>query len=193
MADPDILMIKKLKNGDVEAFEYIFKNYFPGLCIYAKKYVPDTGIAEELVQDIFLKLWESRSTIEFHTSLKSYLFRSVHNSALNFLKHLRVEDKHKAYLKTFLDDNAQYDPAENPEPDLMQKINEAIDQLPEKCRRIFRMSRIDGLKHKEIAEQLEISEKTVEAQIRNASIILRDKLKDYWVIIITLCSGIMNN
>jgi len=178
-SDKEILV--KLKKDDSNAFEILFKKYYPGLLVYAKRIVQKIESAEEIVQDVFMNLWERREDPGIHTSLKSYLFRSVHNNALNKIKHLQVEMKYQNYYinlyKSFSSDIS----GGTPQPFVKEKIQESIAKLPEQCRKIFVLSRIDGLKHKEIAEKLYISPKTVEVQIRKASILLREQLRDYYL------------
>lgn len=169
------------KKDDSMAFESVFRKYYPGLCLYAKKIVQDMEIAEEIIQDVFLTLWEKRLNPGIHTSLKSYLFRAVHNHALNIIKHQQVEKKYQSYYSNIYKEIIFKKGEIIPEPFVKEKIDESIKQLPTQCRRIFILSRIDGLKHKEIAEELGISPKTVEVQIRKASIILREKLRDYYL------------
>ncbi|MFC2120773.1 RNA polymerase sigma-70 factor, partial [Bacteroidota bacterium] len=152
-----------------------------GLLFYAKKIVKEIESAEEIVQDVFMNLWEKRKAPGIHTSLKSYLFRAVHNHALNKIKHNQVELKYQDYYINLYKSYSKDIAGGTPEPFVKEKIQESISKLPEQCRRIFVLSRIDGLKHKEIAEKLAISPKTVEVQIRKASILLREKLKDYYL------------
>jgi len=170
-----------LRKDDSIAFESSFRKYYPGLCLYAKKIVQEIEVAEEIVQEVFLTLWERRLNPGIHTSLKSYLFRAVHNHALNIIKHRQVEKKYQSYYGNIIKEISFKGGETIPEPYVKARIDKSIKKLPAQCRRIFILSRIDGLKHKEIAEKLGISPKTVEVQIRKASIILRDRLKDYYL------------
>ncbi len=160
------------------AFKTIFETYYTSLCCFAVQYLKDDNAAEEIVQEVFLKIWEKRKTIRIESSLKSYLFRSVRNSCLNLIQHEKIKSQH-------IDDTKKRFKQEiNPdkfylEIDLAKKIEESIDSLPEKRREIFRLCKEDGLKYKEIAEKLNISVKTVEAQMGLALKTLREKLKTY--------------
>jgi len=176
----DIEILNKLKENDSKAFEAIFREFYPGLCIYAKRIVREIEIAEEIIQDVFLHLWEKRNDPGIHTSIKSYLFKAVHNHSLNWLKHQQVEKKYQDYYSNMYKGFNFSKTDTGTEPFVKEKIRESIDDLPDQCRKIFILSRVDGLRHKEIADKLKISPKTVEVQIRKASIILREKLKDYY-------------
>lgn len=173
-------ILNKLTESDSSAFESVFREYYPGLCLYAKKIVGEIETAEEIIQDVFLNLWEKRKNPGIHTSLKSYLFKAVHNHALNWIKHKQVERKYQDYYSNLYKGFSYNKGETNPEPFVKDKIRESIEKLPDQCRKIFILSRVDGLRHKEIAVKLNISPKTVEVQIRKASIILREKLKDYY-------------
>jgi RNA polymerase sigma-70 factor (ECF subfamily) len=136
-------------------------------------------VAEEIVQEVFIKLWERREELEFNSSVKSYLFRAVHNTSLNYLRHLKVREEHRQYaeerhqlLSMEYSDGLE-------EKELENRIWDAIGRLPEQCARIFQMSRFEGLKYREIADKLGISPKTVEVQMGKALRRLREDLKDY--------------
>lgn len=180
----DITILHKITSEDESVFEFIFRKYYAGLCSYSKRFVGDYDQAEELVQDVFLKLWESRGELKVTTSLKSYLFKSVHNKSLNYLKHIQVENKYKEYNDNLIKLNELSEDDAFAEPNMEGEIYDAIETLPEQCKNIFKLSRLEGLKYKEIAEQLNISDRTVEVQIRKASIILREKLKEYSLILL---------
>jgi len=171
----EIELIEKLKDGNEKAFDDIFNTYYTPLCIYAKKYVEEIENAEEIVQDLFVKLWEKQNQLDINTSLKSYLYKSTYNSCLDFQKHLKIQQKYKDRVKEdppeFIDfcDNLI-------ELELEEKIKKAIDSLPKQCCKIFKLSRFENLKYKEIAEQLNISVKTVENQMGKALKILKEKI-----------------
>ncbi len=171
-----------IRQGDEAAFEALFRELYQPLCHYAHTYVPETETAEELVQETFVKLWERREKLEVHTSLRSYLFRAVRNNALNHLKHLKIVALHQAETYATGTEKDWGDSLIRGE--LEEKIGEAIGQLPEQCRKIFEMSRMEGLKYREIAEKTGISIKTVEAQMGKALRILREALQEYLPLII---------
>lgn len=165
-------------------FETIFRMYYSNLCAYANKFVYDVDTSEEIVQEVFFQLWKQREEIGISTSLKSYLYRSVRNRSLNFIKHNRIKDEYENYSKQSKNNEVASPEDEIYASELEQKIVETIDQLPPERKKIFIMSRYDGLKYKEIAEKLNISIKTVENQMGKAIKYLRENLVDYLTILI---------
>lgn len=186
MYKPDNKIIQKLKQGKKDAFEIIFKTYYNGLHGYATSFVRDVDAAEDIVQDVFTNLWERRTEIEMLGLVNVYLFRSVRNKSLNYIEHQRVKNKH-------IEHAANKKHAENIcflnslggesgsifEKELSGKIEININALPEKCREVFKLSRSEGLKNREVAEKLNISVKAVEKHISVALMRLRIALKEY--------------
>ena len=167
----------KIKRGDERAFEEIFHRYYQNLCGYASKILQDEMAAEEIVQDLFVKIWEKRENLDVKTSPKNYLVRSVKNHCLNYIKHTKIKRQHVKHIMSQESEEIQ---EENYiEIDLIQKIEESIKSLPQKRQEIFRLSREEGLKYREIAEKLNVSIKTVETQMGLAIKTLREKLKNY--------------
>lgn len=169
---------------DEHSFEQAFRQFFPALCAYAHRFVPDIAAAEEVVQEVFAHLWEKREQVQVNTSLKSYLFRSVHNRCLNQLRNEKVRSLHHQAHQDERAESTFYDPAI--EADVKTRVYEAIGRLPAQRGKIFRMSRFEALSYREIAEQLGLSPKTVEAQMSKALGQLREWLKDmrvWWLII----------
>lgn len=170
-----------IQNGNSldSIFETIYAQYYTGLCTYANNFILDADEAEEIVQGIILKMWEQKENIENINSLKSYLFRSVKNTCLNQIKHQKLEEKYreKAWVELKKIEADFIDPYHNTE--LESQINEAIQDLPERCREVFEMSRFEGKKNKEISEHFDISVKAVEANITRALTILRKKISEY--------------
>ena len=174
----DRLLFSTNEKDHEEAFRNLFKDYYASLCYYALQFVKEDHAAEEIVQDILLKIWEKRKTITIESSVKHYLFRSVRNACLNLIQHNKVKNQYAT--------QAQQNFKQDINPDkhyleigLAEKIEESIESLPEKRKEIFRLCKEDGLKYKEIADKLKISVKTVEAQMGLALKTLREKLKDY--------------
>lgn len=158
-------------------FESAFKEHFKALHAYAFTIIRDEKNAEEIVQNVFFKLWEKKDQIDEITSLKAYLYRATYNDSLNFLKHNKVRAAYESYAKaTGSDRNDAVDTLSAKE--LQAKIDKALNELPEQCRTIFQMSRFEELKYREIAEQLNLSVKTVENQMGKALKVLREKLAD---------------
>jgi len=173
---------------DQRAFEELFREYFPPLMAFARKILVDEDDAREVVQKVFINLWEKRKEIDISTSLKSYLFTSVHNRSLNMIR-----DRKKFSSDEVPDLGGEWDVSSQIESmELEEKIRETIASLPEKCREIFELNRFDGLKYGEIAEKLGISVKTVENQMSKALKILREKLIRYMTILLWLVMHTLN-
>ncbi|MEM7373963.1 MAG: RNA polymerase sigma-70 factor [Bacteroidota bacterium] len=161
------------------SFEVLFKTYYSGLHAYALRYVDDPAQADEVVQEVFAQLWEKRSTINIQSSLKSYLFRAVHNHCLNLIKHQKVRETYRTHVEA---NRAEFQVDETDsmiEVDIKESIMEGIASLPKQCAKVFRMNRLEGFKYREIAEKLGISQKTVEAQMAKAMRRMRVYLKDH--------------
>lgn len=168
----------KLKNGSEQAFQVLFKKYYSALCHFARQFLNDSESAEETVQDMFVKIWEKRDHLNIETSVKHYFFRSVRNHCLNQIQHEKIK---KQYADMVMESSAHEPSPEQYyiEVDLMKRIEKSIDSLPPKRQEIFRLSREQGMKYKEIADTLQISVKTVEAQMGLALKHLRDELKEF--------------
>ena len=163
---------------DKQSFETLFREYYPPLCAFAKKYVFDVDDVKDIVHQVFVNLWQRRDEIDSDTSLRSYLFTGVHNRCLNYIrdrkKIVQFDAPHDAgELSDYLQSHDHLESEET-----VARINKALDELPEKSREIFMMSRFDNLKYREIAEKLNISVKTVETQMSRALKTLREKLSD---------------
>lgn len=173
------LSLKRIQKGDLKEFERLFRELYSPLCSYANKYLQDKDKSEEIVQDIFYGIWKKRNTLNIKVSFKSYLYKAVQNNCLQLIQHHAVEDKYKQYVKNEVS-HFQSDPIKEMEIKEMNKVVEStLNSLPERCKQIFSMSRFEGLKYKEIAEQLEISQKTVEANMGKALQAFRKSLGRY--------------
>jgi RNA polymerase sigma-70 factor, ECF subfamily len=181
----DKTIFRKIRDDDQVAFKSLFDTYYASLCHYASHYLNDDSLSEEVVQELFVKLWEKRKTLEVETSVKHYLFRSVRNGCLNQIQHDKVKQLHGNKLKAAL---MSEDPTEEYmiSPEMILRMEEGIESLPEKRREIFRLSMEEGLKYREIAEKLEISVKTVEAQMGLALKALRSKIRKLMVFFLIL-------
>lgn len=177
-------IVSAIRQGDERIFEDTFRKYYQSLCNYANSILKEMDEAEEVVQNLFLSIWEKRTDLEINVSLKSYLYRAVHNHCLNRIKHLKIREEYQQYATNFYDSSYESVSQTVMTNELEQKIEEAIRKLPEQCRLIFRMSRFDELKYHEIAKQLELSPKTIENQIGKALKFLRLELAEYLPLII---------
>jgi len=170
-------------------FEALFKAHFEGLCRYALPYVQDLDTAKEIVQKVFVSLWERREKMDLNQPIKAYLYRAVRSRCLN---HIRDHQKFRSRVLDLevLATDLEEEPGAEDQEQLKQDIEQAMSELPEKCRKVFEMSRFQGMKYKEIAEELEVSVKTVEAHISRAMRILRERLSGkgllFWWILSTL-------
>ncbi|MFK7953683.1 MAG: RNA polymerase sigma-70 factor [Ekhidna sp.] len=172
------IIVNRLINKDKRAFELVFNQYFNIMVAYANRFMDTREEAEEVAQDVFVKFWEKCDSLSPDSSVKSYLYRSVHNSCLNVLKHEKVKDGYKQHVINFLETTYQ-NTIDESDPDVVRKkIHDEIDNLPPRCSEIFKLSRFEGLKYQEIADHLEISVKTVEVQMGKALKVLRENLKE---------------
>ena len=173
----NVNLIESLQKGDQKAYAYIIDLYFDKLCIYAFALSRNKAISEDIVQNILLKIWEKREKLDSNLSLKSLLFKMVHNEFIDIYRRNKsitiLEEKYQNSLQNFIID-------EEPESyeTAVQAIKKEIDKVPTKCKEIFILSKKEGLTNEEIAIHLSISVKTVEAQITKAFSILREIFKD---------------
>ena len=175
---------KEIKEGlsDHGTFELVFGRYYKPLVIYANTFMKDLPESQDIVQQVFVSFWEKRESLQIHTSLNGLLYKAVYNVCLNRIKQQKTRMNHIQEIKlntSFSENNAH-----TQEKELEKRIHSAIDQLPEQCAKIFRLSRFEQLKYQEIADKLGLSIKTVENQMGKALRIMRESLKDYITILI---------
>lgn len=169
------LWLERIRDGDPDAFRVLFRAFYPALCSYVNRYVGSAAVAEELVQEVFLSVWERRATLDPRSAVEGYLYRIARNRALNHVKHRRVvKNSQDLVIRTHV-------PPPTPEDHLhaaefSDAAQTAIDELPPGAKRIFLLSREAGLSYREIAELLGISVKTVENQMGRALKGLRSAL-----------------
>lgn len=176
----DLLLLNKIKNGDVPAFEKLFRTYYKPLCYYADSFLNDMDSAEEIVQNLFYLFWKERAELQIRLSVKSYLYQSVQNKAFSYLKHLQVMDLYREKVVQDVPEISESSPDEDLEyKELESKFAFLLQRLPERQRKIFCMNRFDGKKYSEIAKELSVSVKTVEADISKVLAILRKELKHF--------------
>lgn len=165
------LSIKRISQGDEEAFKYLYEEYFHALLAVACKYV-ESEVAKDIVQDIFFKLWSSPQKFNATEDLSFYLYRSVQNQCLNYIRDKKVEDSYRNKAEVVTEDyfyNALL------EEEIFIRLRKAIDELPEKYRNVINLN-LEGLSDKEIAKQLDISVDAVKQQKKRGKEQLRDKL-----------------
>ncbi len=192
------MKLDKHKNNSVE-FEYLFRKYFPRLQAFARVIIKDNEMAKDIVQESFIKSWEGKDSIEWK-SFENYLFKMVRNRCLNFIRDRNLADKKmkdiselEQYEEIYRIDFVRDEPYLIFEQELQEKINNAIIQLPPRCREVFVKSRFDGMKNREIAEELGINIKNVERHISTALKTMRVHFKNQasMIVIIELLSDIM--
>jgi RNA polymerase sigma-70 factor (ECF subfamily) len=191
MADKDALYLKGLKEGDRVVFEQLFREFYPILCIYARRYTVSKDMAEEVVQDFFCRLWDKHEEIQVNTAIFSYLRKSVINHCLNHTRKLENDRKMIDYGDNMEEVFGSADFESNDE--LTQMVDRALLELPEKRREIFELSRFEGLKYHEIAERLDLSIKTVETQMARSLEFMRKYLKEFITVIILIINVLTNH
>ncbi|OHX68629.1 hypothetical protein NH26_19050 [Flammeovirga pacifica] len=169
-----------------EQFEVLFKAQYPKLCAYANTFLKDIQASEDVVHDVLIKLWEQKEQIDIDTSLEAYLFRAVRNKCLNVIRHTEVKENYKVHVDHT--SSSQHVEEDLEASELDDKIQSAINQMPDKRKNIFLLSRFEGLKYSEIATQLNISVKTVENQMSSALKYLKTELSSFISIIIAFFS-----
>lgn len=172
---------------DKVQFEQLFRMYFERLCAFARQYVSDRDTAQDICQKVFIRLWEKREEMDPERSIASYLFTSVKNRCLN---HIRDHKKYRSRVLDVTCGDLEIGMAITEDhfavEELQQRIDAALNTLPPKCRKVFEMSRYEQKKYKEIALELDISQKTVEAHMSKAIRSLRDQLGDYLTLLLLL-------
>lgn len=165
-----------IRTGDAGAFEALFRAYHASLCAFAYRYLGARDLAEEIVQEVFLFVWERRETWQVRTSVKSYLFTAVHNAAVSFLRHERVVRRRESEAIELFQVPRPTADLEVAAAETLAAVQQAVARLPERCRLVFTLHREQGLTYAEVAEVLAISPKTVEVQMGRALKSLRKAL-----------------
>lgn len=177
-ANTDEKILQLLGKNSEQALELMFRQYYSLLCIAIAKILPDTHVAEDLAQDVFLDVWKKKDTLHINISLKAYLHRAAINKTLNYIRDKKIR----------WDDEDQLPALESPAVSISEKlegedlknvIDRAIDRLPERCRLVFSLSRFEEMTYQEIAGHLGISVKTVENQMTKALKMLKADIETY--------------
>ena len=186
MGNEEKILTQQLKNGHAAAFEKIYNNTYPVLYPYVLNLLENRLFAEDVLEEIFLSLWEKRETLQIDISLKSYLFKSAKNACLDFVRKKNVRDSYRARIEKKYNIEKPFE-LFNPNDthilensELKDALQRAINNLPKKCRKVFKLSRHFKYKNKEIARLLGISETTVEMHMRTAIIKLKEALREFF-------------
>ena len=185
----DLLFRKISLYGDKEAFRTLFYDFFSPLCIYAQRYLDDMESCEDIVQEVFYRIWRDRENLSIQTSSRGFLITCVRNACLDLLRRHEVEQRWmetSMNMQTEEDDTDLYSTRE-----LEQLLEDALAKLPEKVAVIFRKNRFEGKTYAEIAVEQDISVKTVEANMSKALKFLRVELKDYLPVLMALFPNVL--
>jgi len=176
---------RAIQQKDIAAFENYYKLHYRSFFLISCKYLKDSSQAEEIVNDVFMKIWEDGDKIKIESSLKAYIYKSVINKSINVLNKHKRDSLHQSDLNTIQDESFELKEIE--ENELKIKLYAAIDQLPDQCRKVFEMSRFEELKQQEIADKLGISIKTVKNHITLALKKISKSVEDHlFVLVLTL-------
>lgn len=170
-------------------YQTLFRKYYPSLIFYATRLVGEED-AEDVVQDVFVELWRRQESIEIGDQIQAFLYRVVYTRALNVLKHRNVESGYCAAMEEINQRRAEFYQPDNNEVirriedrELRKEIHDAINELPDKCKEVFKLSYLHDMKNKEIADALGVSLRTVEAHMYKALKFLRNRLNPLWIIL----------
>ncbi|TAJ11797.1 RNA polymerase sigma-70 factor [Marinilabiliaceae bacterium JC017] len=182
----DTHIVQGIKNDEEKYFRYVFDSSYDKLFFFAKEFVQDDDTANSVAQGAFIKLWEKRKELRVDSNLLAWLFTVTKNDCLKLLRKRRKESLVDDSIINFADENIvglkaleQFDTSELVLKEIHQIVEQTLQQLPPRCREIFQLSRFKELKNREIAQQLNISEKAVEAQMTKALKVLKKNLQDY--------------
>ncbi len=178
METNDSEFLRLLSTDGDKAMRYLYDEYYTSMCYAVYRVLPDRNAAEDIVQEVFLEVWNKREKLNVTSSLKSYLRRACVNRTLNHIRNKKIKFEEEETASVIPDDGIRAQRSMEVD-ELKTEIRSAIDELPEKCRIVFSMSRYEEMSYKEIAEKLEISIKTVENQISKALKYLRNALSEY--------------
>lgn len=182
MNQDDESIWRNIQQKDIKTFESYYKEHYKSFFLIACKYLKDSTLAEEVVNDVFIKIWEDGSNISINISLKSYIYKAVINRSINILQKIKKEQKLQEDLHFIFDQS--YELVQIEENELAIRLYAAIDNLPEQCRKVFELSRFERLKQQEIADRLGISIKTVKNHVTHALKELNKKIDKYMILII---------
>ncbi|MFT3738791.1 MAG: RNA polymerase sigma-70 factor [Breznakibacter sp.] len=187
MTQIDSFLVERLKNSDESAFKSIYNKYFPRLFYFVYEFIPQSDMAENIVQDTFMVLWAKRDDLKDQSNLAAYLFTVAKNNCLQLLRNQKIRKKlisslelHELEIGLNIESLESMDTTPATFREIEHIIQSTFDELPPQCQKVFEMSRFGNLKNKEIAEQLHISVKVVEKHISKGLKKFRAALKDYY-------------
>lgn len=176
----ELMILAKIKEGDMRAFEKVFRRYYSPLCWYAASITGNVESAEEIVEELFYTLWKNREQLQIFRSLKSYLYRAVRNESIHYCEHQEVRQRYCTLVQEGEESGEPTDPHRQMEyKELQTVIQHALGKLSGRGRHIFTMHRVQGMKYAEIARTLSLSVKTVEAEMTKALRTLRNEIDHY--------------
>lgn len=180
----DLFILKKIKEGDIKAFEQLFRAYHAPLCLYAISITGRKEVAEEIIQELFYTLWKEKERLNILRSIKSYLYGAVRNQSLQYCEYNLVRERYNEKVLSRAKDSPAVTPHEELEySELKGIIDRTLARLPDRRRQIFAMHRMEGLKYKEIADRLSLSVKTIEAEMTKTYQLLRKEIEKYTYLI----------
>lgn len=196
MSFDEQFLIQQLKEGNEQAYRWLFSQHYAPLCMYAGRLLHDNALAESIVDDVIYHIWEIRDYIEITTSLHSYLMRSVRNRCTDHLQSLRTRTEHSVSSlgKADTERTLNYTDTSQPQGILIEKeleeaVARAIEALPEQCRAVFKASRIEGKRYEDIARETGLSVNTVKYHVKNALRLLRRDLARYITAILVMVTA----
>ena len=176
-----------LKRRDEAALSVLFDTYYEKLYLFAEKYIYDSDKAHDIVQDVFLKIWENAERLELTSSIQHYLFASVRNGCSNYLKSLQIEDRNnRKYAEAYIE-SQNVDMVDDEE--LLARVRQVLDELPEKCREVCLLRFVEGYKYAEIAARLDMNENTVKAQLHRGMEHLKQAFATYDYVLVLCALG----
>jgi RNA polymerase sigma-70 factor, ECF subfamily len=193
MTETEINMVAALRRGDESAFDDLFRAWYEPLVRYANKLTDnDLDAAEDLVQQVFCKFWEQRAQLDIQFSVKAYLYRMVYHQGLSAIRAEKTRERYTQHQQRVME-NANESAPDQQGGELQKIYATALQKLPPQCRQVFELSRFESLKYREIADQLGISVKTVEAHMGKALRVLRFELSDYLVTFVGIAISFLFN
>ncbi len=176
----ELIILARIKEGDIKAFEEIFRRYYTSLCWYAAGITGSMPAAEEIVEELFYVLWKNREQLQIFQSVKSYLYRAVRNESVQYCEHQDIKERYCSSVQSEQRTGCSSDPHSQLEyKELRALVQYTLEKLPDRRRRIFKMHRVQGMKYAEIASALSLSVKTVEAEMTKVLQTLRIEIDNY--------------